>query len=102
LTISGLHALGAEQNGDYFLDYGFGELKVSSQVTANVLLSMLGFVDDAISDAFRNLRRVEALEHKIEEDGSQDRLCWLEQSLEGWLASREVSMNEVLVVENKV
>jgi len=27
---------------------------------ANVLLSMLGLLDDAISDAFRNLRRVEA------------------------------------------
>jgi len=38
---------------------------------ANVLLSMLGLLDDAISDAFRNLRRVEALKHKMEENGSQ-------------------------------
>jgi hypothetical protein len=71
LTISDVRALGAEQNVCYFVDYGLGELKVSSQVTANVLLSMLGFFEDAISNAFRNLGRVEALKHEIEEDGSQ-------------------------------
>jgi hypothetical protein len=42
-----------------------------------VLLSMLRFLDDAISNAFCDLRRVEALKHKIEEDSSQDRLRWL-------------------------
>jgi hypothetical protein len=55
----------------YFVDYGLRELKVFAQVIANVLLSVLGFLDDAISNAFRDLGRVEALKHKIEEDGSQ-------------------------------
>jgi hypothetical protein len=32
---------------------------------------MIGFLDDAISNAFCDLRRVEALKHKIEKDGSQ-------------------------------
>jgi hypothetical protein len=36
-----------------------------------VLLSMIGFLDDAISNAFCDLPRVEALKHKIEKDGSQ-------------------------------
>jgi hypothetical protein len=64
-------SLGAEQKVCYLVDYGLGELKVFSQVVANVLLSMLGFLDDAISNAFRDLRRVEALQHKIEEGGPQ-------------------------------
>jgi hypothetical protein len=32
---------------------------------------MIGFLDDAISNAFCDLPRVEALKHKIEKDGSQ-------------------------------
>jgi hypothetical protein len=71
LTINDLRALGTEQNLCYFVACGLGELKVFSQVVTNVLLSMLGFLDDAISNAFCDLRRVETLEHKIEEDGSQ-------------------------------
>jgi hypothetical protein len=71
LTISELRALGAKQNVCYFVDCGLGELKVFSQVIANVLLSTLGFLDDAISNAFRDLGRVEALKYKIEQDGSQ-------------------------------
>jgi hypothetical protein len=71
LTISDLRALGTEQNLCYFVACGLGELKVFSQVVADVLLSMLGFLDDAISNTFCDLRRVEALKHKIEEDGSQ-------------------------------
>jgi hypothetical protein len=62
LTTGDLRALGAEQNVCYFVDYGLGELKVSSQVTANVLLSMLGFLDDAISNAFRDPARVNNFE----------------------------------------
>jgi hypothetical protein len=77
LTINDLRALGTEQNLCYFVACGLGELKVFSQVVANVLLSMLRFLDDAISNAFCDLRRVEALKHKIEEDSSQDRLRWL-------------------------
>jgi hypothetical protein len=57
LTFSDLVALGTEQNLCYFVACGLVELKVSSQVVANVLLSMLGFLDDAISDAFCDLRR---------------------------------------------
>jgi hypothetical protein len=71
LTINDLRALGTEQNLCYFVACGLGELKVFSQVITNVLLSMLGFFDDAISNAFCDLRRVETLEHEIEEDGSQ-------------------------------
>jgi hypothetical protein len=71
LTISDLRALGTEQNLCYFVACGLGELKVFSQVVTNVLLSMLRFLDYAISNAFCDLRRVEALKHKIEEDGSQ-------------------------------
>jgi hypothetical protein len=93
LTISDLCALGAEQNGCYFVDYGLGELKVSAQVTANVLLSMLGFLDDAVSNAFRDLGRVEALKHKIEEDGSQRSPPLAEQSLEG--CSRQVRLQGI-------
>jgi hypothetical protein len=47
LTISGLRALGTKQNLRYFVACELGELKVFSQVVTNVLLSMLGFVDDA-------------------------------------------------------
>ena len=32
---------------------------------------MLGFLDNAISNAVRDLRRVEALQHKVEQDGLQ-------------------------------
>jgi hypothetical protein len=71
LTFSDLGALGTEQNLCYFVACGLGELKVFSQVVANVLLSMLGFLDDPISNAFCDLRRVEALKHKVEEYGSQ-------------------------------
>jgi hypothetical protein len=62
---------GTEQNVCYFVNYGIGELKVVSQVVANVLLSMLAFFDDAISDAFRDLCRSEALKHKVEQNGPQ-------------------------------
>jgi hypothetical protein len=71
LTFSDLLALGTEQNLCYFVACELVELKVSSQVVANVLLSMLGFLDDAISDAFCDLCRVEALKQKIEQDGPQ-------------------------------
>ena len=71
LTISDLRALGTEQNLYYFVACGLGELKVFSQVVANVVLSMLGFLDNAISNAFCDLHRIEALKHKIEEDGPQ-------------------------------
>jgi hypothetical protein len=54
---------GTEQNLCYFVACGLGELKVFSQVVANVLLSNLGFLDDAISNAFCDLLRVEALKH---------------------------------------
>jgi hypothetical protein len=60
-----------EQNLCYFVACGLGELKVFSQIVADVLLSMIGFLDDAISNAFCDLRRVEALKHTIEKDGSQ-------------------------------
>jgi hypothetical protein len=49
--ISDLYTVGAEQNVCYFVDYGLGELKVSSQVISDVLLSMLGFLDDAVRDS---------------------------------------------------
>jgi hypothetical protein len=71
LTFSDLLALGTEQNLCYFVACELAELKVSSQVVANVLLSMLGFLDDAISDAFCDLRRMEALKQKIGQDGPQ-------------------------------
>ena len=71
LTASDLGALGTKQNLCYFVACGLGEFKVFSQIVANVLLSMLGFLDDAIRNAFCDLRRVEALKHKIEQGGSQ-------------------------------
>jgi hypothetical protein len=71
LTFSDLLALGTEQNVCYFVACELGELKVSSQVVANVLLSMLGFLDDPISNAFCDLCRVEPLKQKIEQDGPQ-------------------------------
>jgi hypothetical protein len=71
LTFRDLRALGTEQNLYYFVACELGELKVFSQVVANALLSILGFLDNAISDAFCDLRRKEALKHKVEEDGSQ-------------------------------
>ena len=71
LTISDLRTLGGEQNLCYFVAHGLGELKVFSQVVTDVLLSMLGFLDDAIRNALCDLRRVKALKHKVEEDGSQ-------------------------------
>jgi hypothetical protein len=70
-NVSDSSTLGTEQYVYYFVNYGFGELKVVSQVVANVLLSMLAFFDDAISDAFRDLCRGEALKHKVEQNGPQ-------------------------------
>lgn len=69
--ISATGLLGAEQNVCYFIDCGPRELKVFSQVIANVLLSMLGFLEDAISDAACDLRRTEASAHQHEQGGSQ-------------------------------
>jgi hypothetical protein len=75
-----LGALEAEQNVCYFVDHGLGKLKVFSEVIAGVLLAMLRFLDDSISDAFRDVCRFEAVKHKIEQDGIQDRLRWLRTS----------------------
>ncbi len=47
---------------------------------------MLGLLDDPISDAFCDLRRMEALKHKVEEDGSQRSPRWLLDSLDSAFA----------------
>jgi hypothetical protein len=62
---------GAEQNVGYFIDYGLSELKVFSQVITSVLLSKLGFIENPISDAVCDLRRIEALAHQLEQGGPQ-------------------------------
>ena len=67
-------ALRAEQNVCYLVDCGPGEFKVFSEVMAGVLLPMLSFFGDPIGDAARDFRRIEALKHKIEQDGFQYRL----------------------------
>jgi hypothetical protein len=79
-NISDLGGVDTEENFYYLVDNGLRELKVFPQIIANVRFPMLGFLDYAISNPYCDLRRVEALEHKIEEGSSQRSPPMLEPS----------------------